>query len=134
MNFKFWNKPKPQPTKTKSEKPQPLRFYGYGNSLCQVGRAPWPPVLRDDSSYDREELYQLVADALNVKHRYSFVRKQLTASVAAYDRGDITKTQLGDDLIHMLEVIKKDEKADEPLFAEHKVRLAAYRRRGDWGG
>lgn len=122
-----------KPEQPKEEKP--LRFYGYGNSVCIVGTAPWPPMIKDHSGNDRTELFQHIADALNVKHRYGFVRKQLAASVAAYKAGNIDKQQLGDDLLHMLEVIAADEKRDQPLFAEHSRKLAAYERsNGNWGG
>jgi len=114
----------------------PLRFYGYGNSVCIVGKAPWPPMIKDHRGQrDRTDLFQHIADALNVKHRYGFVRKQLALTVAAYDRGDIDKQKVADDLIHMLQVIRADEKRDEPLFAEHRRKLAEYERsNGNWGG
>jgi hypothetical protein len=122
------------------EKPEPkeetpLRFYAYYNAVCIMGKAPWPPMIKDHSGHDRSELFQHIAAALNVKHRYGFVRKQLGLTVAAYERGDIDKQKVADDLIHMLQVIRADEKRDEPLFAEHKRRLAEYERtEGNWGG
>jgi hypothetical protein len=125
--------------RTPAEQPKgadkPTRFYAYGNSLCLMGQEPWPPVLRDNAHYNRNEIYQHIADSLNVKHRYGFVRKQLETSVAAYKAGNIDKQQLGDDLLHMLQVIQADEKRDEPFFAEHKRMLANYERRyGNYGG
>ena len=123
---------KPEPPKAEEK---PLRFYGYYNSVCILGKAPWPPMVKDHSGHDRFDLFQHIADALNVKHRYSFVRKQLGLTVAAYERGDIDKQKVADDLIHMLQVIRADEKRDEPLFAEHDRMLAAYERsNGNWGG
>lgn len=117
------------------EEKKPLRFYGYYNSLCIMGKAPWPPMLRNDSYHNLTEMFQHIADALNVKHRYGFVRKQLALTVAAYERGDIDKQKVADDLIHMLQVIRADEKRDEPLFEEHFTKLAAYERsNGNWGG
>lgn len=122
--------PKPEPTEEK-----PLRFYAYGNQVCIMGKAPWPPMIKDHSGHDRADLFRHIADALNVKHRYSFVRKQLALTVAAYDRGDIDKQKVADDLIHMLQVIRADEKRDEPLFTEHSRKLAEYERsNGNWGG
>lgn len=129
-----FGKSKPE-AKAKVEDKKPMRFYGYGNSLCIVGQAPWPPVTRNDSFHDQTDLFQTIADALNVKHRYSFARRQMELTVAAYERGDIDKQQVADDLLHMLQVIKKDEKEDQPLFAAHDAMLANYERRnGNYGG
>jgi len=117
------------------EDSKPLRFYGYGNAVCILGKAPWPPMIKDSTGNDRTELFQHIADALNVKHRYSFVRKQMAFTVAAYERGDIDKQKVADDLIHMWQVIRADEKRDEPTFAEHTRKLAEYERsNGNWGG
>jgi hypothetical protein len=128
--------PKPVvPVIQEPKEEKPLRFYGYGNSVCIMGKAPWPPMIKDHSGHDRTDLFAHIADALNVKHRYNFVRKQLALTVAAYDRGDIDKQKVADDLIHMLQVIRADEKRDEPLFAEHSRKLAEYERsNGNWGG
>lgn len=117
------------------ETSKPVRFYGYGNSLCQVGRAPWPPVIRNDSHHDFTDFFQMIAEALNIKHRYGFLRERMERSVAMYDRGDMSKMELADDLIKMLTVIKNDEKAEAPMFADHEEKLADYERsKGNWGG
>lgn len=131
-----FGKEKSKPVEKSKEEDKPLRFYGYGNSVCIVGQVPWPAMIRDSGgSSDRSELFQHVADALNVKHRYSFVRKQLEATVAAYERGDIDKQKVADDLFHMLQIIRADEKRDEPLFAKHEQMLLDYERKnGNWGG
>jgi hypothetical protein len=93
------------------------------------------PVLRNDSSHDLSDMFQIIADALNVKHRYGFLRDRMELSVAQYNRGDISKMGLADDLLKMLTVVKKDEKEDAPLFAEHGRMLANYERtHGNYGG
>lgn len=121
-------KPEPEPIK-------PVRFYAYGNSVCQMGLPPWPPMIRDNAGRDRSEIYEFIAEAMNIKHRYSFVRKQLELTVAAYERRDIDKQKVADDLIHMLQVIKSDEAADKPLLEKHERIIADWERRnGNWGG
>lgn len=115
--------------------PKQLRFYAYGNSLCQVGKAPWPPVLRDTAPYDRSDLFRLIADALNVRGRYGFLREQMEKSVTAYKRGDMDKQQLADDLLKMFRVIQNDEQQEASRLREHDRQLAEYERsNGNWGG
>jgi len=129
-----FGKAKSKPVEQAEDK-KPLRFYGYYNSLCIMGKAPWPPMLRNDSYHNLTDMFQIIAEALNVKHRYSFLREKMGVSVAAYNKGSKSKQELGDDLIKMLTVIENDEKADAPLFEEHFTKLAAYERsNGNWGG
>jgi len=112
-----------------------LRFYGYYNSLCIMGKAPWPPMLRNDSYHNLTDMFQIIAEALNVKHHYTFLRTKMEESVAAYDRGEKSQSALAEDFIKMLRIIQKDEKDEAPMFEEHKRKLAAYERsNGNWGG
>ena len=130
-----FGKAKSKPAPSKPEEPKLVRFYGYYNSLCQMGKPPWPPMLRNDSYHNLTEMFQIIAEALNVKHRYTFLRTKMEESVAAYDRGEKSQSALAEDFIKMLRIIQKDEKDEAPMFEEHKRKLAAYERsNGNWGG
>ena len=54
-----FGKAKSKPAPSKPEEPKLVRFYGYYNSLCQMGKPPWPPMLRNDSYHNLTEMFQI---------------------------------------------------------------------------
>lgn len=132
----MWGFGKKKEEQTHTTSPiEPARFYGYGNSLCQMGKAPWPPIIRNDSYHDFTELFRLIAEALNEKHRYVFAYEKLQVAVAQYKLGDKTIAEVGQDAIKVMQVIQNDEKQDAALLALHEKILTDYEQKTrNYGG
>lgn len=84
----------------------PFRYEGRRNSLVREGTV-WPPVLRDDSSYDRTELFQSIAESLNNLGTNRAVIKKLRELAADYKANKISATDVTASVVRIVEVLKE---------------------------
>lgn len=87
------------------------RYEGHTNSLCIEGTC-WPPVLKDDSSHDRSDLFKLIAFALNNISRYRPSLAILKGSLENYKAGKTTALKVVQDVEKLLTVIENLDRAE----------------------
>lgn len=105
--FRLFAKNKKVKAQREVESKRPTRYVGDGNGLYLEG-IQWPPVIRDDSHYDRTDLFKAIADGLNNGGRYKFMLDKLESAVDGYNNGSKSAGDVKDDVLKIVQVLRQN--------------------------